>query len=54
MEKAGDVLTQCVGAYAVEDVGIRLFKKIDGDFYTILGMPLVPLLCELEEKGWIA
>lgn len=41
---AGDVLTACVGAYAYEAHGAWLFKKSAGDYFTILGMPLLPLL----------
>ena len=52
--KAGDVLTICVGAYALEAQGSWLFSKIEGDFYTILGMPLLPLLSYLRtEQGII-
>jgi septum formation protein len=54
LEHAGDVLTTCVGAYALEDRGVRLFEKIEGDFFTILGMPLVPLLNYLEKEGMAA
>ena len=53
MERAGDVLTSCVGAYAIEDLGIRLFEKIEGDFFTVLGMPLLPLIKQLEQQGVI-
>ncbi len=41
---AGDALTQCVGAYEFENAGSWLFEKVDGDYFTILGMPLLPLL----------
>jgi len=50
---AGDVLTQCVGCYAIEGHGIRLFKEIKGDFFTIMGMPLLPLLNFLDSEGAI-
>lgn len=50
-EKAGDVLTQCVGCYAIEGIGIQLFNDIRGDFFTILGMPLLSLLNFLDSKG---
>lgn len=43
-EAAGDVLTSCVGAYALEGHGSWLFEKTEGDYFTILGMPLLPLL----------
>lgn len=46
-EKAGDALLNCVGGYALETHGAWLFEKIEGDYFTILGMPLLPLLTEL-------
>lgn len=49
-EAAGDILTQCVGGYAYEEHGAWLFKKIEGDYFTILGMPLLPLLTYLREN----
>lgn len=49
---AGDALTQCVGAYALEAEGIWLFADIDGDYHTILGMPLLPLLGFLGTRGF--
>lgn len=52
-DKAGDVLTSCVGAYAIEGLGIRLFENIRGDYFTIMGMPLLPLLNYLGEEGAI-
>ncbi len=39
----GDVLS-CVGGYKIEGAGIQLFDKIDGDSFTIQGIPLLPLL----------
>ena len=51
-EKAGKSLTQNVGAYALEDIGAQLFDKIEGDYFTILDMPLLPLLKYLRaEQG---
>jgi septum formation protein len=40
-----------VGAYQVEGRGIQLFEKIDGDFFAILGLPLLPLLGFLRSEG---
>lgn len=49
-DQAGDILTQCVGAYALEGIGVQLFEKIEGDYFTILGMPLLMLLNYLREE----
>lgn len=46
----GDVVTQCVGCYAIEGRGITLFEEIEGDYFTILGMPLLPLLNFLDAE----
>jgi septum formation protein len=53
LEAAGDALTTCVGCYRLEGPGIQLFDRIDGDFHTILGMPLLPLLDILRRHGVI-
>ncbi len=53
IQDAGNVVTQCVGCYAIEGLGIRLFDKIEGDYFSILGMPLLPLLNYLEREGHI-
>ena len=44
LEKAGDNIQASVGAYQLEDIGIQLFESIRGDYFTILGLPLLPLL----------
>ena len=41
---AGESVKTSVGAYRLEETGIHLFEKIDGDYFTILGLPLIPLL----------
>lgn len=43
-----------VGAYQLESEGIRLFSTIEGDYFTILGLPLLPLLAYLNLRGFIA
>lgn len=43
-----------VGAYKLEEEGSRLFSAIDGDYFSILGLPLVPLLGYLGQRGFIA
>ena len=52
-DKAQNALTQSVGGYFLEGVGINLFEKIDGDFFTILGLPLRPLLSYLYQRQGI-
>lgn len=47
---AEEALTSCVGGYQIEGAGAWLFKDIKGDFFTIMGMPLLPLLGYLYEE----
>ncbi|MEM1037532.1 MAG: Maf family protein [Pseudomonadota bacterium] len=51
VESAGDVLLSTVGAYQFEGLGAQIFSKIEGDFFSILGMPLLPLLEYLRSRG---
>ena len=51
LAKAGEAALSSVGAYQVEGRGIQLFEAIDGDHFTILGMPLLPLLAQLRRLG---
>lgn len=44
LNKGGDGLLSSVGAYKLEGPGVQLFSNIDGDYFTILGLPLLPLL----------
>lgn len=50
LKNAGSALTSCVGAYALEEKGAWLFDKIEGNYFTILGMPLLPLLAYLRDE----
>ncbi len=52
--RAGERICASVGAYELEGLGIQLFERISGDYFTILGMPLLPLLAELRRRGLIA
>ena len=47
-------VARSVGAYQLESEGIRLFSAIEGDYFTILGLPLMPLLAYLSLRGFIA
>jgi septum formation protein len=51
LDAAGDSVTTTVGGYQLERLGIQLFEKIDGDHFTILGMPLFALLAFLRREG---
>ncbi len=44
LDEAGDAVTSSVGAYQLEGLGIHLFEQIEGDHFTILGLPLLQLL----------
>ncbi len=53
LSRVGDKALSSVGAYQIEGEGIQLFEAIDGDHFTIVGLPLLPLLAKLRELGAI-
>lgn len=53
LSAVGDAALTSVGGYQIEGRGIQLFEKIDGDHFTIIGLPLLPLLEKLRELGAI-
>ncbi len=53
LQRVGKGVLSSVGAYQLEGEGIQLFSQIDGDYFTILGLPLLPLLTKLRELGMI-
>ena len=50
LAQAGDRVLHSVGCYQLEGLGVQLFSRIQGDFFTILGLPLLPLLEILREN----
>jgi septum formation protein len=54
LDEAGAAVTTSVGAYQLEGLGIHLFEGIEGDHFTILGLPLLPLLVFLRGEGLLA
>ena len=53
LEMAGEAAMTSVGAYQLEGLGIHLFERIEGDHFTILGLPLLPLLAYLRQNGFV-
>ena len=54
LDMVGDGATASVGAYQLESIGIHLFERVEGDYFTILGLPLLPLLAFLRANGFVA
>lgn len=53
LAKVGDAALTSVGAYQIEKQGIQLMERIEGDFFTIIGLPILPLVAELRARGTI-
>ena len=51
LDAAGPEVLETVGAYRLEGLGAQLFSKVSGDYFTVLGLPLLPLLGFLREHG---
>jgi len=51
LQKEGNGVLSCVGGYKFEAYGAQLFEKIEGDYFSILGLSLLPLLAELRRCG---
>ncbi|MEZ5926213.1 MAG: Maf family protein [Hyphomicrobiaceae bacterium] len=50
---AGDALTQSVGAYRLEEIGVQLFDETRGDYFAVLGLPIIALLNRLRTVGML-
>jgi septum formation protein len=54
LDAAGEAVTSSVGAYQLEGLGVHLFERIEGDHFTILGLPLLQLLAHLRSERLLA
>ena len=54
LDRMGDDIFATVGGYRLEGLGAQLFTRVEGDFFTILGLPLLPLLDFLRQHGVVA
>jgi septum formation protein len=54
LDVAGDDVLHSVGAYQLEGKGSHLFERVEGDYFTVLGLPLLPLLEFFRRQGWVA
>jgi len=51
LTQEGEGLLAGVGCYRLEGLGAQLFEKVEGDYFSVLGLPLLPLLAQLRELG---
>lgn len=54
LDQIGDAAFESVGAYQLEGLGVQLFSSIEGDYFSILGLPLLQILDYLRERSVIA
>ena len=53
LDMAADTVMNSVGGYQLEGIGIHLFERVEGDYFTILGLPLLPLLGFLRQNKFV-
>ncbi len=51
IDRNWDSIRESVGAYKLEEEGVRLFTRIEGDYFNVLGLPLLDLLSYLTRRG---
>jgi septum formation protein len=51
LDAAGSAATESVGGYQIEGLGIQLFERVDGDYFTVLGLPIIEVLDFLRRRG---
>lgn len=54
LDTVGEPVLGSVGCYQLEGLGVQLFESMEGDYFTVLGMPLLPVLAQLRHEGLIA
>jgi septum formation protein len=54
LDRLGEDVLRSVGAYQLEGIGAQLFERVSGDYFAILGLPLLPVLAILREHGMVA
>lgn len=54
LEAVGAAATTSVGGYQIEGPGVQLFERVEGDYFTVLGLPLLAVLDFLRGQGWLA
>jgi septum formation protein len=54
LETVGEEAWESVGGYRLEGLGVQLFSRIEGDYFTVLGLPLLQLLDFLRGRGVVS